>query len=416
MVSRRLVLTLLVFASVVLWGAAGAWAQLAPVGSEARLGSGGAAMALNQTTGAMVYVYPDADGLGGMRALSAFNGVGVPQPRPEPISDSREVPSLGWSAADGGFLAAWASGDGMLLRRLSAFGDPVAAPTPLASGVVSCVALARDLRNGNALVAWLWHIVPNVEQVTTQLVNASGEPLGEPVALGSSAVPTTSLHCPRPAWNPVSGGYLVAWDKGSWVLSASIGPDGTPGRTRTLTTKGAYYPEPVVAIAPGGTALVVWRGRIPIPGSHAGETVLVAQPLDRAGAPSGKPRRLTGAGLAGGPTGGTPWNPTLVATPAGGYVVVWDTRGGAAGINSAGIYAQETRADGRLRSLPFRVSDASSSAGSPSPSGARIELIPKRPQQPEPLYVVTWTTESTNLARPLRPEGAVRLLASSRTP
>ncbi len=30
MVSRRLVLTLLVLASVVLWGTAGAWAQLAP--------------------------------------------------------------------------------------------------------------------------------------------------------------------------------------------------------------------------------------------------------------------------------------------------------------------------------------------------------------------------------------------------
>lgn len=411
MVSRRLVLTLLVLASFVLLGAAtGAWAQLVPVGSEFRLGSGGAAMALNQTTGAMVYVYPDADGLGGMRALSAFNGVGVPQPRPEPISDALAAPSLGWSGADGVFLAAWASSEGVLLRRLSAFGDPLAATTTLATGSLSCVGLARDLRNGNALVTWLAHTTPNVEQVITQLVNASGEPVHEPVPLGSPTVEPSLRACRRLAWNPATGGYLVVWDEGSSVLSASVGPDGTPGRTRTLTTKGAAYPEPVVAIAPGGTALVVWRGKVAIPGRRATETELVAQPLDRAGAPSGKPRRLTHVGVDGEANRGLPWNPAVVATPGGGFVVVWDANRGPAGVGRAGIYAQETRGDGRVRGQPLRVSEANGLAASPSPTGARIELVPKRPQQPEPLYVVTWTTESINLARPFLPEGAIRLL------
>jgi hypothetical protein len=171
------------------------------------------------------------------------------------------------------------------------------------------MAVAPD---GTVTLVWL-DIVHWDARIMTRQLAPDGTPLGEPVAIATGQ----EIHIvPRLGIGP-DGTATVTWGRlvgpGSEVAVRRIAPDGTPEEgTQVLSAPGASVYRPAMAMAPDGTATVVWTE------NGEGDSDLL---MERRIAPDGTPDPVTHQ------LGESPWamdEPQVEDAADGTAAVLWD--------------------------------------------------------------------------------------------
>ena len=157
---------------------------------------------------------------------------------------------------DGGYLAAWAGSNGVFVRAFDEDGTPRTGDVMLVSQVQSSSAYQRQpsiavLEDGSVVVVWQKWASP-AYSVMAQLIDAEGQPLGEPMV-----VQNTAGTIPRPmVFALEDGGYAVAYNSASGTTVQRYDAGGTAVGA-ALTTSGTLAGYNAVALNEAGELIIV---------------------------------------------------------------------------------------------------------------------------------------------------------------
>ena len=290
--------------------------------------------------------------------LLGGNGVGV---------RDGNLPSLGM-VSSGDFVVAWQAREydyntELRAQRFDAVGtpreDPFRVNTDPINGTsfLASVSLAVDPQ-GDFVVVW----PDNDGEVSGQRFAASGARLGAEFRVNTDTA-RTQLH-PSVAMD-AQGGFLVTWDNSVsgapylGVFGQRYAADGSRlgEQFQVHTGDGVGHGYPVAALAPDGSALVVWHGD-----EVRRRREILGQFFDSAG------RRRGGQFVVNARTDGDQSRPAIAAGADGGYLVAWQNRGDRDA--PEGVRAQFFDASGARLGAELEVS--TSNAGAPSNAAVAI--------------------------------------------
>jgi hypothetical protein len=287
--------------------------------------AGGVAVAMD-ADGDFVVVYRSATGISTSDIyLRRFDASGRPKGDAERVNPDEALLQSSPAVAmddDGDFVVAWQrrtlspEDTDIYFQRYSSAGTKLGDATRAnvvtqSSQTEPTVAMDGD---GDFVVGW---ITPG--SVAGHRFDSAGN-----AATGEFTVNANSARAPAAAMCP-DGSVLFTWDASTTgvglVEARRIGADGAAvgaafrvGEARDLGNI-VPLPDPAVAVAPDGQALVVWQVRHIPPGSGAGQTESLARLIGVDGAPRG-------AAFAVDSTGSNR-EPSVAAAP-GRMVVAWD--------------------------------------------------------------------------------------------
>ncbi|HEU5106113.1 MAG TPA: hypothetical protein VFU11_09750 [Solirubrobacterales bacterium] len=172
----------------------------------------------------------------------------------------------------------------------------------------------------DGVVTAVWLNIEGQARIVTRQIAPDGTPLGEPVELASGE----EIHTRARLGVGPDGTATVVWNRlsspGNELVARRIAPDGTPeDEIQVLSAPGstAWWPE--MAMAPDGTATVVWSDR-----DEAGNALL----LERRIAPDGT---LVATNVVASNEGLDPKpyfdEPRIGGGADGSAIVLWETRG-----------------------------------------------------------------------------------------
>ncbi|MFH2008945.1 MAG: DUF4215 domain-containing protein [bacterium] len=223
---------------------------------------------------------------------------------------------------DEGFLAVWSddiSGSRLLAQRFDSFATADGTPclvstTATMNGEVNRAPAAAKLSDGSFVVVWIRESVAE-QRVVGRLFDSLSEPIG--VLFDVSDYAPEGDDSPSVAAT-AGGGFVAAWrsvQSGTGrILMRRFAFDAVPlaASVRADEVVPTEPFDPRVAVASGGSFLVVWTDE-----GSAGASYVNGHHLLADGTPNGAVFPV--------PDGGPGWHasPDVAATPSGGFVVVW---------------------------------------------------------------------------------------------
>jgi hypothetical protein len=253
-------------------------------------------------------------------AAQRYDATGTPLGGEFPVSTDPNLyfpnfPAVAMNAS-GEFAVSWTAPGHVVTQRWDATGNPVGAVTQVDVGPDPLVfpqsAVAID-DNGIFTVAWS----SNYDGVNARRLDASGNPLGLPVALDPLGAGGLSISANG------TGKSIVAWKSGLDVFAARFDAAGAPlGTAFQVNTDTAYdVVHPDVSVASDGSFMVVWEingGNI-YNGPDGQGGAVAGRRFDAAGVPIGDQFQLNSA------TAGHQERPAVAGDGSGAFVVTWDT-------------------------------------------------------------------------------------------
>jgi PKD repeat protein len=242
----------------------------------------------------------------------------------------------------GRFVIGWRRGllakqgeDGIFARRFSPDREPIGESFQIDEGSgdeLEAPSVATN-RAGDFFVAWRVRIGKQGEDgLFGRAFGRDGEPQGPAIRIDAGAPGVEEISSPSVSTD-ASGNYFVTWHQRSafkqgedGIFGRQFDPEGEPsGAPFQVSTDPEGEPgDPDVAVDAQGDAIVVWRQDI---GGSSGVVVL-GRTYRRGGVATSEPF-VVNSEVAGSQT-----NPSVAATPAGDYVVAWEsTVGGETGIS-----------------------------------------------------------------------------------
>ena len=229
----------------------------------------------------------------------------------------------------------------------------------------------------------------NYGGVFGQRFDSAGSPVGGDFHVNLNAPAGTRPAPDVATWEDDS--FIVVWsgaglsdDQG--ILGLKFDSDGFPVdlefQVNTHTLNGQS--SPTVATIPGGAFVVTWTSAYQ-DGSADG---IFGQRFDSAGSPVGSEIRVNSY------TTGRQSVPDVAATPAGDFVVIWNSYDGQDG-DQAGVFGQSFAADGTPRGQEFPVN--TTTAGN--------QLRPKIATVSRDRFVVVWQDVNDPVGRMLGTDG-----------